>query len=205
MIFFEYMKFQYNKKIDDWSHNMISNLNETWGVQLNKKSTKSKYKTLPFLKNYLDGYWQKYETKIIKKLNNIFKLNFRSNDFSLYLNTTIVSLHNTEKQFISISLNHSFISYPTIIIHELSHIYFYKYIQNNLITDLDEAELNELKEIITVIINNEFKEYIDYPDIGYPNHQKIREQAKKIWRKNKNIDTFIEKLIKIYKKESGHN
>ncbi|MDP3899828.1 MAG: hypothetical protein Q8Q23_01980 [bacterium] len=194
------MAFQYDKKIDNWSHRMISGLTEIWGVRLNKNNDKLRYKTLPLLKNYLDGYWQKHGTKIIKRLNSIFKLNHSPDDFLLYLNTAGASLHNTEKQFISLCLHHSFISYPTVIIHELSHIYFYQYLRKSSITSLNNNEANELKEIITVIINTEFLDYIDCLDVGYPDHKKIRARAKKIWQQNKNMDAFMAKMIKIYKK-----
>jgi hypothetical protein len=70
----------------------------------------------------------------------------------------------------------------------------YKYITSKKFLEetcnvISEKEKNELKEIITVIINKEFADIIDKPDEGYPNHKNIRKQILKLWKKeNPNFD-----------------
>lgn len=203
--------FKYNKKVDTWSHKMIQGLDEVWGNKIPKKNNNLKQITIPFLISYLNGYLNKYGKTIIAIFNKLTGLSYKINDFKYYVNTTPVSLHNAKNLYISISLNHSFISYPTIIIHEISHIYFYKYIEslrflklNNISKTSDlisEKERNELKEIITVILNEEFIDIIDKLDGGYPNHKNIREKIIKLWKKeNLNFDKWIVKVIKEYKK-----
>ena len=204
--------FKYDKKINNWSHEMIRGLDNVWGNKIPNNQVNQTSLTMPFLINYLNEYLEKYGNTIIKRFNKLTGLSYKISDFGFYINDTPVSLHNSKDLYISISLNHSFARYPTIIIHEISHIYFQKYINsqkfmklNNIskISDLiSEKERNELKEIITVIINTEFSDVIDRLDEGYPNHKNIREKVLKLWRKDKNFDKWMTKVIKIYKKRA---
>ncbi len=197
--------FRYDKKVDIWSKKMIAGLNKVWGNEIPKKQTSKKSLTLPFLIDYLNKYLNKYGKTIIKRFNELTGLSYKINDFGYYINNTPVSLHNSEKLFISISQNHPFTKYPTVIIHEISHIYFYKYINSTKFLKtcnvISKKEKNELKEIITVIINKEFTDIIDKPDEGYSNHKNIRKQILKLWEKeNPNFDKWVKEVIKIYKK-----
>lgn len=202
--------FRYNKKIDRWSHKMISNINNVWGMQIDKMPIR-KIKTLPLLKDYLDKFLKKNHKQIFNKLNKIFKTTYSSDSFKYYLNTTSVSLYNPLERFISISPNHSFTRYPTVIIHELFHIFFYlyltsdKFLKDNRLKSIEQLltreELNEVKEIITIIINHEFNNLIDYPDSGYPKHSHLRKIAEKIWLRDKNFQKFITRFIQVYKKD----
>ena len=93
-----------------------------------------------------------------------------------------------------------------IIVHELSHIYFYEFMYKNFkkfwlglelhVGDkrLGEGELNELKEIVTVINNIEFKDMLTTPDTGYPKHERLRTEAFELWEGDKNFGNFITRL-----------
>ncbi|MFA5932160.1 MAG: hypothetical protein WC793_02175 [Candidatus Paceibacterota bacterium] len=204
--------FKYDKKIDIWSKKMIKNLDKVWGNKIPKNKNNSKSLTSPFLIIYLNRYFNKYGKKIFARFNKLTSLSYKINDFDYYINNTPVSLHNSKKSYISISQYHSFNKYPAVIIHEISHIYFYNYINskkflkfNNISKTSDlisEKERNELKEIITVIINKEFANIIDRLDEGYPNHKNIREKIFNLWiKENINFDEWVAEVIKIYKKE----
>jgi len=66
---------------------------------------------------------------------------------------------------------------------------------------LNNKQIEDLKESLTFLLNEpEFKEIILVKDKGYQNHQKMRRQLKKIWRRDKNFSKFLEKSIKIIKK-----
>ena len=202
--------FKYDKKIDNWSKDMISGLDNIWGAQIPNKNQKLHSLTLSSLIFYLNTYIDKNGNTIIKRFNKLTGLSYKLSDFKYYVNSTPVSLHNGKDLYISIGSNHSFNSYPTIIIHEISHIYFYKYLESKKFlkinkiskaTDLiSEKERNELKEIVTVIINEEFGDLIDKKDQGYLEHKEIREKITKLWNKDRNFDKWIIKVIKEYKK-----
>jgi hypothetical protein len=202
--------FKYDKKIDNWSQKMIKNIGKIWGNKILKKKNNIKSIVFRFLIKYLNGYLNKYGKTIITRFNVLTVLSDKVNDFSYYINSATVSVHNALDLYISISSHHSFIRYPTVIIHEISHIYFYNYINskkflkfNNILKTSDlisKKERNELKEIITVILNREFKDIIDVSDEGYPNHKNIREKIFKLWEKKRpNFDEWMMEVIKIYK------
>jgi hypothetical protein len=202
--------FRYDKKIDNWSNKMTAGLTKIWGHKIQKIQKDSNFNTLQLLNEYLNEYFNKYGKIIFTRFNNLTGLSYQVKDLGYYVNNTNFSLHNSQNSYISIGKNHTFNSYPTVIIHEISHIYFYKYINserflkyNKILKTSDllsDRERNELKEIITVIINEEFADIINTQDQGYPSHQKIRSQIIKLWGKDKDFDKWISKVIKIYKK-----
>lgn len=201
--------FIYDKTVDRWSHKMTKNLTEVWGTRVPQQMRRDKFKTLSFLQNYLNEYLRKYRQKIFLKFSDITGIKHAPNDFGYFLNTTPVSLHNTKNKYISIGLHHEFASYPTIIIHELFHLFFYEHIKTlNFHKTLGKAqveppsdhEFNEIKEIITVIINDEFQDLIDTPDAGYPNHQIARAKVLACWRSERNFQTVILYAIEMHKK-----
>lgn len=204
--------FKYDKKIDNWSQKKIRGLDNIWGVKIEKTKNTLNFMSIKYLEIYLNLYINKYGKKIINRFNRLTGLSYKINDFKFYTNNTPVSLHNAKYLYISIGKYHAFNKYPTIIIHELSHIYFYKYIESkkflefnkifNTFDFISTKEKNELKEIITVIINDEFSDIIDSSDDGYPEHKEIRNNIIKLWRKNKNkdFDKWINNVIKTNKK-----
>ena len=185
--------FKYSKSVDQWSKRMIIGIDKVWGQAIPKDHSKIKLITPIFLKNYLNSYFSRYGEKIFLKLNTVFSSNYKASDFKYFINTTSVSLHNAQEKFISISINHEFSRYPTIVIHELFHLFFYLFIQRHP-TKANEETLNDIKEILTVIINLEFDAYIDVRDEGYPTHQKKRGWVKNYWLRNKNINELITEL-----------
>lgn len=203
--------FKYDKKIDNWSQKIIKDTKDVWGNKIPKGQDGLKHRTLPFLIDYLNSYLEKYGKTIINRFNKLTGLSYSVSNFGYYINSTSVSLHNATKLYISLSQEHAFNRYPAIIIHEISHIYFYKYVEsirflkfNNISKTSDllsEKEKNELKEIITVIINTEFVDIIDKIDEGYPHHKNIREKVLKLWVKEKpNFDKWIAKVMEEYKR-----
>lgn len=190
--------FRYSLGVDNWSHKMIVGLDNVWGKQIEFDSNKKALThTRPLLGNYLDSYFKKNGEKIFEIFYKLTGLKHAVNDFDYFLNTTTVSLHNYRKHYISVGAYHSFASYPTILIHELFHLFFYEFSEKFDLTDL---ERNEIKEIITVIINYEFVDFIDVFDIGYPQHEKIRSFAGATWEKDKNFYNFVNQVIGEYKK-----
>lgn len=201
--------FIYDKKIDRWSHKMIKNLTEVWGVGIPQKTRRDSFKTLPFLQQYLNEYIREYGEEIFLKFLCVTGIKYVPKNFGYFLNTTPVSLHNAKDKYISIGLHHEFASYPTVVIHELFHIFFYEYVETlqfraalnkARIEYPTEHELDEIKEIVTVIINDVFQSIIDTSDAGYPNHQISRTAVFVHWCSERNFKTVILNAIEAYKK-----
>lgn len=204
--------FKYNAEVDNWSHKMIEGIEGVWGYKLEKTDKKNKLITMDMLIKYLDDYIGQYGKEILNRFNNLTGLSFNLDNLGLYVNTTSVSMHNGQQVYVSIGLNHSFISYPTIVIHEIFHIYFSHYIHTErfLISNdvlktediISPQEENDIKEIITVIINGLFKDIIDTPDSGYPDHKEMRDEIATLWKndKKKDFNNWLNSVIKLNKK-----
>jgi len=202
--------FEYSKKIDDWSQDMIKGLTEIWGNKISKAPDDVAPFTIKYLVTYLDGYMKEYGQKIIDRFDVLMGKLLGQNNVSYYVNTTPVSLHNSSEFFVSIGECHSFISYPTVVIHEICHIYFYYFIRSqnflsfNKVSDiselLTESQENELKEIITVILNLEFSDLINQDDQGYPDHQVIRRELQALWLEKPDFISWVSAAIKMYKR-----
>jgi len=114
-----------------------------------------------------------------------------------YIVTTKISAINLEKKYIYLSMHAPVDKIPMIIIHEFSHIAFLKKC-GNFCKKLGYTEngIQELKEVLTVINNLEYK---DIKDKGYIMHQELRDMVKKMWYANKSLVDIISipKVIKL--------
>lgn len=98
-----------------------------------------------------------------------------------------------------------FVSFVTHASHEIMHIEFLKkYRKYCLDKGLTETQIQHLKEIITVILNEDMKDLLSVPDKGYDYHKKIREEILKIYQESKktkeNFTVFLDNSIWLLKK-----
>lgn len=197
--------FKYNKKIDAWSRSMILEVNEAWGLIIDKDEEKISLKMLKYLLDYLDGYMKVNGNKIFLIFSRILDMKCHESEVRFYVNSSTVSLHNGSKKFVSISCRHGFDVYPTVIIHEIFHILFYQYInfnKNAIKEKISEYECNEIKEILTVLINLEFQNLIYKHDKGYPVHATMRNEVEKFWKKKKSFGALLGFVLKEFRRNN---
>jgi hypothetical protein len=202
--------FKYDEQIDSWSHDMIKDLTEIWGNEILKANHNMIPFTTKYLIAYLNSYAEEYGQKILDRFDLLMGSSCSPKDIGYYVNTTPVSLHSSSQQFISISGYHSFIAYPTVIAHEICHLYFYNFLRSkkflsfNQVSDiaelLTESQENEVKEMITIILNLEFLDLINQDDPGYPHHQIMRRELQALWLNKPDFISLVSEAIKIYKK-----
>ncbi len=86
----------------------------------------------------------------------------------------------------------------TIVMHELWHFYTWYTLGKDQEEILGKQKYNDIKEALTVLLNvecsNLFPEGVF--DIGYPQHQEIREEILKYWGNDKNIINLWNHLLK---------
>lgn len=106
-----------------------------------------------------------------------------------YIVTAKTSAANLEKKNILVSMHAPANKVPTVIIHEFSHVAFFKK-WSNFCKKLGYTNkgIQELKEVITIINNIEFK---NIEDKGYFVHADIRNIVKEMWTKGKNLLDII--------------
>ncbi|MEK7202725.1 MAG: transglutaminase domain-containing protein, partial [Patescibacteria group bacterium] len=81
-------------------------------------------------------------------------------------------------------------------VHELLHFQTYAYWQKEVLKKLSKEEFENLKEALTVVLNEEFMDL----DKGYLMHRDLRKELLKYWKKNKDFNKLIKYGIKIYPK-----
>lgn len=146
----------------------------------------------------LKNTWGKVEEDFFDILSNITQHPIYRKNFRCYFTTGFMCPYNLKENWFMVSLWHSLPFSLTTICHELLHLQFLHYYKDYLKKrGLNNKQIEDLKESLTFLLNEpEFKGIILVEDIGYPKHQGLRKKLKKIWRKNKNFQIFLEKAIK---------
>lgn len=69
-----------------------------------------------------------------------------------------------------------------------------------MLKEITKEQSENLKEALTFILNEEFKDILVPCDNGYLIHKELREQLKTTWLQNKEFDVLISKGIDLMKK-----
>lgn len=94
--------------------------------------------------------------------------------------------------------------FADLAMHEIMHIEFLKeYKQYCAERGLSEEEIEHLKEILTVLLNEDASHLLSKPESGYTKHEQLRTQVLEIYKKNGskdgNFKIFLEKIIPLIK------
>lgn len=97
-----------------------------------------------------------------------------------------------------------FSDFPNTASHEIMHIEFLKKYKNYCMEKgLTEEQINHLKEILTVLLNEDLTDYLYLTDRGYDAHKNIRNEVLKLYKDNKktkqNFTAFLDKVIYLLK------
>jgi hypothetical protein len=187
------MDFKYDKKINKKAWESTLRHKEMFGMKFpNKVSIKKEDEILA--KKRIENFsalWNKDK----ELRDGIFKIYGYTlpKILKCYVITTRTSAVYLERKCILLSTKApSYNFYNPIvstIIHEFSHIAFLdKWLNACLVLGYTKNGIQELKEILTVINNIEYK---DIEDKGYSVHQKIREIVKTMWLGNKDLKEII--------------
>jgi len=71
--------------------------------------------------------------------------------------------------------------------------------------ELTKKDFEDLKEALTVILNEEFMDLIIWPDKGYKVHEKLRAALAQFWRKNRNFAKLIDYGVKVILSQKNNN
>lgn len=147
----------------------------------------------------LRNTWGRTEEIFFNTLSSITQRPIYIKKFKCFLTTGFMCPYNQKENWFMVSMWHSLPFSMTTICHELLHLQFLHYYKDYLKErGLNNKQIEDLKESLTFLLNEEeFKGIILVEDKGYPAHQKLRRELKKIWQDDKFFDNFLEKAIKI--------
>lgn len=180
----------------------------------NKLVGKTKQQAMVFLIPYLKKVYKKLKINQSKKeIQNIFKQSqkeiflrmekmtgrkiYRKN-FICFLTTFPRAPYNYSRGHVWLPVIWPRETVVRAFVHELLHFQTYAYWKKRCLKRLTNTEFENLKEALTVILNEEFMDLIMWPDKGYPMHKNLRAKLLIFWRKNKNFDKLIDYGVKNY-------
>lgn len=151
----------------------------------------------------LDTAWKNIEKKYFKILEEVTQKTIFSENFTCFFTSGFMCPYDEKGNWFMVSMWHSLPNQVTTICHEIMHLQFLKYYKNYLKKKgLNNKQIEDLKESLSFLLDeSEFKKIILVEDSGYPEHKKLREKLRKIWDKDKNFKSFLDKAILEVKKK----
>ncbi len=208
--------FDYDKEKDVWcllnkgkSSNNSSNPTKVYELLVAKYGKNpTGQTTLSFIDEYLvennvsiNAYIEKYSTEWSLVANEYHKRAKAIFSASLPQDVTAyLTVNNRNPYSIADNLFYVTVSRETIrktVMHELWHFYTWYGLGVDQEEKLGKQKYNTMKEALTTLLNEECGDLMPDGvfDDGYPQHQKLREEVKKLWKEKKDIHRLWNELV----------
>ncbi|MFH1376999.1 MAG: hypothetical protein ABIH25_05175 [Candidatus Woesearchaeota archaeon] len=148
--------------------------------------------------------WMRINDEFFNRLEKIMKKKFLPKKITVY--ATVLGRcdynYSLDDPFFKISIRSSPIPDTQIktMMHEMMHFMFHWHYWDYCEKKIGKELTGHLKEALTFILNEEFNDIGGYEDKGYPMHRELRKKLTKIWRKDKDFETFLDKSINVMKR-----
>lgn len=150
--------------------------------------------------NFFSEEWGKINDIYFQRLSEILHIKIPQSTYIVYLTNAGSCPYSHYEKWLMARIGDEKVD--AIVAHEIMHIefqnaYSYGYFKK---TGLSVKQYNDLKESLTVLLNEEMSDILSKPDYGYKEHQELRNKISKLWKQNKNfsflLDNIIEFMIK---------
>ena len=141
--------------------------------------------------------WRGIEKEYFKRMDKIMKHKFPNIKITGYLTTISKCPYSYNKKDPHFMFN-MFSSIPGILQisgHELMHFYVHYFHWDKIEKQIGYEKTKDLKQALTVLLNEEFRDLWLARDVGYDNHEKLRKFIQEEWKKKKDIDVLLKKCI----------
>ncbi|MBU4331889.1 hypothetical protein KKD19_06300 [Patescibacteria group bacterium] len=142
--------------------------------------------------------FNQYQKEIFSRMEIVTSKKIHREKFTCFLTTFPRAAYDYERGYVWLPIIWPKQTYVRTFVHELLHFQTYAYWEKHILEKLTKKEFENLKEALTVILNEEFLDLIIWQDKGYKPHKHLREKLLKFWKKNKDFDKLVEYGIKIY-------
>jgi len=140
--------------------------------------------------------WEKINQVYFERLSFLLNVKIEENiSYKAYLTSAGSCPFNVSEKWFMVRITDEEVN--NVAVHEIMHIEFiraYGYFCKNL--GLSPKQFGDLKEGLTVLLNEEMGDILARPDYGYEEHQLIRQKIKEIWHEKKDIRYLIEQMVK---------
>jgi len=175
------------EEIKEFLYNYLKNLYKNKELEMNTK-----------VQQFSES-WQQIEKEFFKRLEKVTKHKICSERFTAYITTATRCPYNFKEKWFMLRLFDSPNKIRQVAAHEILHFQFHEYYWDACFKELGENKTDDLKEALTVLLNEDFKGLLTVEDLGYPNHQELRAYISKVWKETRDFDAVIDKCIKFYK------
>ena len=193
----------------DWKERISKSLQN----KISGKTKKEAYKFLfPYLaklhkrvkleteKNYAQKRFDEKQKQIFERMEEVTGRKICRENFIIFMTTFPRCPYNITKGYIWSYYKWGRGDYVDSFIHELLHFQTYAYWYEKCRKKLSNEDFEDLKEALTVILNESFSDIMTKPDCGYEVHKYLREELAKYWKKIKNFNSLVNYGVKIFPK-----
>lgn len=158
-----------------------------------------------FMKNRLEEIkeaWEKIEQSYFEEIKKVFNIRKIGNYTAFYSMINACPRWISKKEF-CLGYSLSIKGEMQVICHELTHFFFYDYLNRKFPGKLDANQKWHFSEIFNTVLLNQkqfAKLYAPIKEFGYPDHKKFLKQYNKLFNNSKSINDFLSKAIKLTKR-----
>lgn len=149
-----------------------------------------------FIKNLQEGFDQKSNI-IFQRMKELTKHPIYRNDFICFITCFPRFPYDYDKGYVWLSYKKPLDYQLQIFIHELLHFQYFAYYGERIWDILGREKHATLKEAMTVILDDEFKDITPTPDEGYNEDEELRKKLLIIWKQVRDMDLFMNRAIEI--------
>ena len=143
--------------------------------------------------------WAKINDEYFERIEKILKIRIPDTESyrGLITHTHSCPFYHKGRWFM---VRRNDLNIDAIAAHELMHIIFLlNYEEQMFAAGLDQKQLGDLREALTVLLNEEMGNLLSREDVGYLEHAELRNKITTEWRKHKDFHILLEKMVKIIK------
>jgi len=139
--------------------------------------------------------WKIAEPIFIERVEKIFGISYPAPIITVYLTHNERCTYNIEQDYFFVRIGSEFSS--NTLMHELFHFYTWHAFGKKLLDEgLSKLAYNDAKESLTELLNLEFSDLLNgKSDSGYPQHQEMRAEVKKLWLEKKDVKAVVDDIL----------
>lgn len=128
----------------------------------------------------------------LRRMEEVTNKPLYRNDFTCFLTTFPRCPYDYQKGYIYVCTLWPVADCLDTLLHEVQHFQFYAYYQQlPEVQALTKKQREDLKEALTVILNEEFAEFMYQEDKGYTIHKQLRNQLATQWHKQSDFAALV--------------
>lgn len=143
----------------------------------------------------IEERWKIAESIFIERVEKIFGISYPTPIITVYLTHNERCTYNIEQNYFFVKIGSEFSN--NTLMHELLHFYTWHAFGKKLLDDgLSKLAYNDIKESLTELLNLKFSDLMNGKlDTGYPQHQEMRAEIRRLLVDNKNVKEVVEKIL----------